>query len=110
VLRELDLEQVAGHASELDKEQDWGSMSLGQQQLLAIANVLLAAPQFVFMDRMDTALSSKQLHSVLRLFSKSSITCINSGEAGEADDARDHYQEVLQYTEDGRWTWTANPA
>ena len=108
VLRELDLERVVSQAGGLDKEQGWEmSLSLTEQQLLAVAKVLLAAPRFVFLDRVDTALGSEHLRKILRLLSGRSITCVNSG---EAHDTRDLYHAVLEYSEDGRWTWTPNRA
>ena len=95
-------------AGGLDKEQGWEmSLSLTEQQLLAVAKVLLAAPRFVFLDRVDTALGSEQLRKILRLLSGRSITCVNSG---EAHGTRDLYHAVLEYSEDGRWTWTPNRA
>jgi putative ATP-binding cassette transporter len=107
VLDELDLEQVINRAGGLDGEQNWEKvLSLGEQQLLALANVLLAAPRFVLLDRVEMTLSSEQLNKILQLLSERSITCINIGKAGND---RDLYQAVLEYGEDGRWTWTANP-
>ena len=107
VLDELDLEQVINQAGGLDREQNWEMvLSLGEQQLLALANVLLAAPRFVLLDRVEMTLGSEQLNKILRLLSERSITCINIGKAGNE---RDLYQAVLEYDEDGRWTWTTNP-
>ena len=52
MLHELGLEQVIDQAGGLDKEQNWERvLSLGEQQLLALADVLLAAPRFVLLDR-----------------------------------------------------------
>jgi putative ATP-binding cassette transporter len=107
VLDELDLQQVINQAGGLDREQNWEKvLSLGEQQLLALANVLLAAPRFVLLDRVEMTLSSEQLNKILQLLSERSITCINIGKAGNE---RDLYQAVLEYDEDGRWTWTTNP-
>jgi putative ATP-binding cassette transporter len=44
---------------------------------------------------------------MLRLLSRHAISYINTGEDG---DARDFYDAVLQYREDGSWTWTTNGA
>jgi putative ATP-binding cassette transporter len=105
LLRELHLEQALARAGGLDMEQDWAMLlSLPEQQLLACLHVLLAAPQFVFLDRVDTALSADQFHHILQMLSESSITYINNG---AADDLRDFYDAVLECGEDGGWTWTA---
>lgn len=82
-------------------------LSLTEQQLLMVANVLLATPRFVFMDRVDTTLGSEQLRKILRLLSERSITCINNG---GAHDSRGLYHAVLEYGEDGGWKWTSNRA
>ena len=59
LLHELDLDPVLVRAGALNIEQDWGTLlSLGEQQLLAFVHILLAAPNFVFLDRAGTALKS----------------------------------------------------
>ncbi|WP_245425684.1 hypothetical protein [Rhizobium sp. H4] len=70
VLRELDLERVANQAGGLDQEQGWEkSLSLSEQQLLTVAKILLAPPQVVFLDRIETTLGSEKLRKILRLLS-----------------------------------------
>lgn len=103
VLRELGLEHL-GDGEGLEKEQN-REMSLGDQQLLVIGKVLLSNPQFVFLDRIETTLGQKQFQKALHLFSERSITCIHNS---ERSDERGLYDSVLEYFEDGRWTW--NPA
>jgi putative ATP-binding cassette transporter len=108
LLRELHLEQAVTRAGGLDTERDWETLlSLREQQLLAFIHILLAAPRFAFLDRVDTALGSDQLHTILHMLSERSITYLNNG---EADDPRDLYDAVLECGEDGGWTWTANRA
>jgi putative ATP-binding cassette transporter len=108
VLYELGIEQVINEAGGLDGQQNWEKvLSLGEQQLLAFANVLLAAPRFVLLDRVEMTLGPEQFKKILRLLSERSITCINIGKAGNE---RDLYQAVLEYGEDGRWTWSTDPA
>ena len=82
-------------------------MSLREQQLLAFLQILLAGPQFVFLDRASATLSADHFRKVLHLLSESSITYINNGEAA---DALDLYDAVLEFGEDGAWTWTAKQA
>jgi putative ATP-binding cassette transporter len=105
LLRQLHLDQALTRSGGLDTEQDWDTLlSLQEQQLLACIYILLAAPQFVLLDRVDTELSADQFHPILHLLSEHSITYINNG---EADDARDLYDAVLAFGDDGGWTWTA---
>jgi vitamin B12/bleomycin/antimicrobial peptide transport system ATP-binding/permease protein len=108
LLHQLHLDRALARAGGLDVEQDWDTLlSLQEQQLLACIYVLLATPQFAFLDRVDTALGADQFHHILHLLSERSITYINNG---EADDSRDLYDAVLEFGEDGGWTWTANRA
>lgn len=105
ILRMLDLERVVSEAGGLDKRSnDWdASLSITEQQLLALARVLLSAPHFVFLDRIDTALSHEQLQQALRLLAEHSITCISNG---GGHDVYGLYHAVLEFGEQGSWSWT----
>lgn len=109
VLRELDLERVVSEAGGLDKSSnDWdASLSITEQQLFALARVLLTAPHFVFLDRIETALTYTQLQQTLRLLAEHSITCISNG---SDHDAHVLYGSVLEFGEAGRWNWTPQSA
>ncbi len=111
LLHELDLDPVLVRAGGLNIEKDWGTLlSLGEQQLLAFVHILLAAPNFVFLDRAGTALNPGQVRKILKILSKNSITYIN---IGESDDQRDLYDAVLEIDELGTWRWrqiSAEPA
>jgi putative ATP-binding cassette transporter len=99
---------VLAQAGGLDAEKDWEKLlSLQEQQLLALVNILLAAPQFVFLDRIDTTLGLEQFPRILQILSENSITCINNA---ETDVLRDCHDAVLECGEDGSWTWTVNRA
>jgi putative ATP-binding cassette transporter len=102
----LNLEKIVTQAGGLDSEQDWKTMlSLGEQQLLVVINILLASPQFVFLDRIGTALVSSQVDKILHMFTERSISYVNSG---PATGSRDLYDAVLECGEDGGWAWTLN--
>ncbi|MGE6785983.1 ABC transporter ATP-binding protein/permease [Ensifer adhaerens] len=101
VLRSLGLDGLADGAEGLEKEPD-REMSLRDQQLLAVAKVLLARPRYVFLERIEATLGREAFRNALRLFCESSITCINNGEEG---DSRDLYRALLDCREDGSWTW-----
>jgi len=103
LLRELNLEPVLARVGGLDREQDWDAMlSLGEQQLLAFLQILLAAPRFVFLDRPGTALSSEQVGQMLKRLSDNSISYLTVGEAGESLNG---YDAVLNIADAGGWTW-----
>jgi putative ATP-binding cassette transporter len=99
----LRLEPLAERAGGLDVEQNWGSLlSLAEQQLIACARLLIAAPKFVLLDRPNSALDPEQTARLLALLRERSITCLHFG---EPDDPRVHYDAVLELAGDGPWTW-----
>jgi putative ATP-binding cassette transporter len=80
-LRLLEVDVVATRAGGLDVERDWANiLGLGEQQLLAVARLVLAHPRFALLDHIATALSFEQLERVLNLFSERSITYVMVGE------------------------------
>ncbi|NEJ98050.1 ABC transporter ATP-binding protein/permease [Rhizobium ruizarguesonis] len=108
ILRELNLEHVLEQAGGLNTEQNWEILlSPQEQQLLAFINILIAAPQFAFLDRLDATLGLERLHTIMRMLSESSITYINNAETAAL---RDYHDAVLECSEDGGWVWTVNRA
>lgn len=102
VLGRLGLDRMANQES-LDNDQDWEtSLSLTEQQLLVFAKILLRAPRFVLLDRVETTLGPEHLEEVLRLLTESSITFISIAKAGHASDL---YHAVMEFDDEGRWTW-----
>jgi putative ATP-binding cassette transporter len=105
VLRDLGLEDVLERMGGLDVERDWDdALSLGEQQLLSVARVVLAAPRFVFLERPRAAFGAAHADRVLSLLRKRSITYLTLG--GSSDRPDDH-DFVLELAEDGGWTWKA---
>lgn len=101
VLHELKLDPVLARAGGLDMEQNWESvLSLGEEQLLAFTRLLLAAPKFVFLDRVCTALSAEQVQQILILLCVHSITYIA---LEEAENLLELYDAVLEIADDGSW-------
>ena len=82
-------------------------LSIGEQQRLAFARLLLAAPQFALLDRPHTALGPSRLDQILSLLSEYSITYIT---LGGTEDTLEHYDGVVQLAEDSGWKWQPLPA
>src|SRR5881397_1674613 len=103
VLHGLGLEPVLERTGGLDVERDWDDvLSLGEQQLLSVARVILAAPRFAFLERPHTALGPEQAERILGLLWERSITYLTLGDGG---DGLDDYDAVLELAGDGGWTW-----
>lgn len=102
LLREFDLD--VGQAEGLDKESDWEVLlSLREQQLLALIGILLSAPRFVFLDRIDTTLGTEEFHKILQMLCEYSITYLNSGTISTGESM---YDAKLTCEQGGEWTWT----
>lgn len=100
-LSALDLDPVLARAGGLDVGQDWDDMlSLGEQRLIVFTRVLFAAPEFVFLDRLDMTLNPAQIERCLKMLSERSITYVT---LGNGVDRADHYDAVLELAADGGW-------
>jgi len=107
ILDSLKLESVLRRIGGLDTERKWGDLlSLSEQQLLAFARVLIAAPSFAFLDQPSRALSDAQVHALLRRLRDRGITYLTLGD----DDDITYYDQLLEIAEDGTWKLTPLPA
>ncbi|RYZ01712.1 MAG: ABC transporter ATP-binding protein/permease [Myxococcales bacterium] len=103
VLRSLGLEPAVKRLGGLDVEGDWGHvLSLGEQQLLAVARVLLAAPAFVVLQNPGTSLAPEQLARALAQLSEASISYLAFGGSSAPTTA---YDAVLEIHADGTWSF-----
>ncbi|HEX5065183.1 MAG TPA: SbmA/BacA-like family transporter [Myxococcota bacterium] len=100
-LFELDpvLERVGG----LDVEADWSSvLSLGEQQLLAVARLVLAAPSFAFLERPHTTLNPDETVRVLDELTKRGTTYVTFT---DREIVHGYYDAVLELEPDASWKW-----
>jgi vitamin B12/bleomycin/antimicrobial peptide transport system ATP-binding/permease protein len=104
-LRELNLEPLLARVGGLDAKPDWDDLlSLSEQQLLALARLVLATPEFAFLDRIDTTLDPDQMDQILRTLREHSITYLT---IGDDHGAAGQYDTVLTLAADGTWEWKA---
>jgi putative ATP-binding cassette transporter len=102
-LEALQIQDLLDRFGSLDVEKDWNAMiSLGEQQLLVVARVLLAAPAFVVLDRIAAALDAAQSALVLNVLADRGITYIAF--AGNGED-KHLYDAFLDIAADGAWSW-----
>lgn len=103
VLRGLGIDGMLERAGGLDVERDWDELlSLGEQQALSFARLVLAAPRFALLDRPGTVLDADAIARALDVLAAHSITAVTfSADAALAarHDAR------LELAVDGGWTW-----
>jgi putative ATP-binding cassette transporter len=102
-LAELGIESVLERAGDLDTEQNWSDLlSLGEQQLVAIARLLLANARFALLDRLGGALDADQRARVLQVLRERGVTVVLFEDCAPeaAGDA------ALEIADDGAWTWS----
>lgn len=104
-LAALGATKVAARAGELDAERDWDDLlSLGEQQLVALARVIVAAPVFALLDRPTTTLGDESVLNVLDVLAARGITAVTF--AADAILVA-HHDCCLTLEDDGGFRWQA---
>jgi vitamin B12/bleomycin/antimicrobial peptide transport system ATP-binding/permease protein len=91
------LERLGG----LDAEHNWASvLSLGEQQQLAFARLLLANPRFAFLDEPTSGLDRETGRRLYEALSRTGITYLSvAGDPGLVD----YHDTVLELVPGGEW-------
>lgn len=110
VLSALSVDAVVKRVGGLDVEQQWETvLSLTEQKILALVRLILAEPRFVFMDRVNTALSREDVERLLAILNERKITYINVGSCRngrrDTDDKLNDYDAILEIAGNGDWKW-----
>jgi putative ATP-binding cassette transporter len=108
VLRALALEPVLDRVGGLDLERDWDDLlSLGEQQEMVIARVLIAQPRFAVLHRIDTVLGADAVARVRGCLARAGISLVDL-DTGAAP--RDAYDAMLEIRADGSWSFVPKQA
>jgi len=100
-LHALHLDAALTRAGGLDHEHNWSELlSLAEQQLLAFSRVLLARPEFVFLDHPSRALSELQVEALLRFLRQQGITYLT---LSDGDEHSHLYELSVDIADDGSW-------
>jgi putative ATP-binding cassette transporter len=103
-LHEAGLGSIQVRAGGLDNEHDWSAtLSLGEQQLLALTRLIFARPAFAVLDRVTASLRPAQVREVLRRLEENSVTYVAFAEDAESSEL---YDAVLEIDGDGGWSWS----
>jgi putative ATP-binding cassette transporter len=85
----------------LDEERDWpNTLSLGEQQLLAFARLLLARPAFAFLDEPTSAVSSEKTRHLYEALAETGISYVTASSDAAL---RKHHDIVVELLPGGRW-------
>ena len=101
VLTMVRLEDLATRMGGFDAEPDWADLlSLGEQQRLAFARLLIHRPEFAVLDEATSALDRKTEARLYRLLQDAGIHYIS---VGHRETLLDYHERVLELQDGNRW-------
>ena len=104
-LEQVNLPDLAERLGGLHNEQDWDrTLSVGEQQRLAFARLLLTAPRFAFLDEATSALD---LANESRLYRQLMATRTTPISVGHRASILKYHAWVLELQGEGRWQLVA---
>jgi putative ATP-binding cassette transporter len=102
VLHEVGLGPVVGRVGGLGARYEWTRvLSLGEQQLVALARLLLCQPAYAFLDRAASALDEPHRARLYQLLAHTAITYVSVGDRQPGLAA--YHDVLLELDEDGSW-------
>ncbi len=101
VLNEVNLSSLSTRYPNLDVKQDWPRiLSLGEQQRLAFARLLLNSPRFAVLDEATSALDIETEKKLYNLLKKRDLSMIS---VGHRPSLKDFHQNILELSGNGNW-------
>lgn len=101
LLDKVNLPLLAERLGGLDADLDWGKvLSVGEQQRLAIARVLLTRPSYVMLDEATSALDAVNEEHLYRQLMEASTTLVS---ISHRPTVLKYHQQVLELTGNGSW-------
>ena len=101
LLERVNLPDIAAHFGGLDAELDWAKvLSVGEQQRVAFARVLLCAPRYAILDEATSALDVANEDSLYQQLSGSATTLIS---VGHRLSILKYHPQVLELDGQGGW-------
>jgi putative ATP-binding cassette transporter len=107
VLHQVGFDKVLERVGGLGAERDWpNTLSLGEQQQVAFARLLLAAPRFAFLDEPTSALDPETARHLYEILAETPITYVSVA----SDPAlAEHHDRVLELGRSGAWAASGEP-
>lgn len=101
ILERVDLPKLAQHHGGFDAMKDWGrTLSLGEQQRIGFARVLVSQPRFVFLDEATSAVDVETEGHLYDLLKSSKSTFIS---VGHRPGMFRYHVRALHLMPEGRW-------
>ncbi len=100
-LREVNLQNLLNRVNSFDTEEPWENiLSLGEQQRLAFARVLITRPSFTILDEATSALDLNNEENLYRQLQKTHTTFIS---VGHRESLFNYHQWVLELSSNSHW-------
>jgi len=97
----VNLSSLSTRYPNLDVKQDWPRiLSLGEQQRLAFARLLLNSPRFAVLDEATSALDIETEKKLYNLLKKRDLSMIS---VGHRPSLKDFHQNILELSGNGNW-------
>ncbi|BBO20693.1 MAG: ABC transporter ATP-binding protein [Rhodocyclaceae bacterium] len=101
LLERVNLPDVAERFGGLDAERDWEKvLSIGEQQRLAFARVLLTRPRYAILDEATSALDAANEESLYRQLAATETTLVS---VAHRPALHKYHRQVLELAGDGDW-------
>ena len=101
LLEKVNLPHLVERLGGLDADLDWGKvLSVGEQQRLAFARVLLSSSPYVMLDEATSALDVENEESLYRQLAETSTTFVSISHRATV---LKYHQQVLELTGNGHW-------
>ncbi len=105
ILEKVNLQHLVTNRNDFDKEVNWENiLSLGEQQRLAFARLLVSRPNFTILDEATSALDLTNEESLYQQLQETQTTFIS---VGHRESLFNYHQWVLELTENSGWTLLA---
>jgi putative ATP-binding cassette transporter len=101
VLERVNLPDLVDQVGGLDAVADWGNLlSIGEQQRLAFARILITKPRYAMLDEATSALDPSNEERLYQLLSTTRTTFVS---VSHHDSIVEYHQNVLELLGDGKW-------
>ncbi len=101
LLQQVNLPELLSKVGGFDSELDWSSfLSIGEQQRLAFARLLLNRPRYAFLDEATSALDQQNEKHLYQQLKQSETTFIS---VGHRESLLNYHQQVLELLSDSSW-------
>lgn len=101
VLKEVNLPNLVDRVGSLDIEKDWADLlSLGEQQRIAFARLLISQPRYVILDEATSALDSKNEDNLYQYLLNTQTTFIS---VGHRSSLVKYHHLALELLESNNW-------